>query len=103
MAVAGLPDPRPDHAVAMARFARDCLWATNDLTKRLETQLGPDTGDLCMRIGMHSGDVTAGVLRGQKARFQLFGDTMNTGRYPPLREMYETEIPLSHQHSHNCS
>ena len=40
--------------------------------------LGPDTGDLSMRIGLHSGPVTAGVLRGQKARFQLFGDTVNT-------------------------
>jgi hypothetical protein len=27
---------------------------------------------------MHSGPVTAGVLRGDRARFQLFGDTMNT-------------------------
>jgi class 3 adenylate cyclase len=27
---------------------------------------------------MHSGPVTAGVLRGEKSRFQLFGDTMNT-------------------------
>jgi hypothetical protein len=31
-----------------------------------------------MRVGLHSGPVTAGVLRGDKARFQLFGDTMNT-------------------------
>jgi Adenylate and Guanylate cyclase catalytic domain/3'5'-cyclic nucleotide phosphodiesterase len=31
-----------------------------------------------VRIGMHSGPVTAGVLRGERARFQLFGDTMNT-------------------------
>jgi Adenylate and Guanylate cyclase catalytic domain len=28
--------------------------------------------------GIHSGSVTAGVLRGERARFQLFGDTMNT-------------------------
>ena len=28
-----------------------------------------------MRIGIHSGQVTAGVLRGEKSRFQLFGDT----------------------------
>jgi len=32
---------------------------------------------LLLRIGMHSGPVTGGVLRGQNARFQLFGDTMN--------------------------
>lgn len=31
-----------------------------------------------MRIGIHSGPVTAGVLRGDKARFDLFGDTINT-------------------------
>jgi 3'5'-cyclic nucleotide phosphodiesterase/Adenylate and Guanylate cyclase catalytic domain len=47
------------------------------LTKRLETSLGPSTGDLQGRCGLHSGPVTAGVLRGEKARFQLFGDTMN--------------------------
>jgi 3'5'-cyclic nucleotide phosphodiesterase/Adenylate and Guanylate cyclase catalytic domain len=48
------------------------------LTKQLEIALGPSTGDLKGRCGLHSGPVTAGVLRGQKARFQLFGDTMNT-------------------------
>ncbi|CAB9500133.1 Receptor-type guanylate cyclase gcy [Seminavis robusta] len=78
VAVAGLPEPRKDHATVMARFARDCLNAINDLTKRLEITLGPDTGDLSMRVGLHSGPVTAGVLRGDKSRFQLFGDTVNT-------------------------
>jgi class 3 adenylate cyclase len=33
---------------------------------------------LALRIGMHSGPVTAGVLRGERSRFQLFGETMNT-------------------------
>ena len=31
-----------------------------------------------MRFGLHSGPVTAGVLQGERARFQLFGDTVNT-------------------------
>ena len=65
-------------AVVMARFARDCMTKVHTLTKRLEVSLGPDTGDLSMRIGLHSGPVTAGVLRGERSRFQLFGDTMNT-------------------------
>jgi class 3 adenylate cyclase len=30
-----------------------------------------------MRFGLHSGPVTAGVLRGDRAQFQLFGDTVN--------------------------
>lgn len=46
----------------------------NRLTKSLEVTLGPDTADLSLRIGIHSGPVTGGVLRGARARFQLFGD-----------------------------
>jgi class 3 adenylate cyclase len=78
VAVCGLPLPRKDHAVVMARFARDCTNKANDTTRRLEVTLGPDTADLAFRIGLHSGPVTGGVLRGKNARFQLFGDTMNT-------------------------
>jgi class 3 adenylate cyclase len=78
VAVTGLPDPQPDHAVRMARFAREGITKFNELTRMLETTLGPDTGELRMRFGLHSGQVTAGVLRGQKSRFQLFGDTVNT-------------------------
>ncbi|KAL7569745.1 hypothetical protein ACA910_005691 [Epithemia clementina (nom. ined.)] len=78
VAVAGLPDPAKDHAVLMARFANDTLATVQKLVKRLELSLGPDTGDLGVRIGLHSGVVTAGVLRGDRARFQLFGDTVNT-------------------------
>jgi len=78
VAVTGLPDPRKDHAVVMAKFARDCRQQFNELCSALESTLGPETGDLHIRIGLHSGPVTAGVLRGQKSRFQLFGDTVNT-------------------------
>ena len=48
------------------------------LVRQLEITLGPDTAELGLRFGLHSGPVTAGVLRGERARFQLFGDTMNT-------------------------
>lgn len=78
VAVTGLPDPRPDHAIVICRYARDCMARMNELVKRLEVTLGPDTGDLVMRAGIHSGPVTGGVLRGERSRFQLFGDTMNT-------------------------
>ncbi|CAJ1934430.1 unnamed protein product [Cylindrotheca closterium] len=78
VAVCGLPEPNDDHAVVMARFARDCLEKMNELARKLEATLGPDTANLAMRAGVHSGPVTAGVLRGDRARFQLFGDTVNT-------------------------
>lgn len=78
VAVSGLPEPRRDHAVAMAKFATDILRKVHELTRKLEVSLGPDTGDLTIRVGLHSGPVTAGVLRGERSRFQLFGDSMNT-------------------------
>jgi hypothetical protein len=78
VAVCGLPERRDDHAVVMARFATDCLNTFKILVKELEWELGPGTGDLRLRTGLHSGPVTAGVLRGERGRFQLFGDTVNT-------------------------
>ncbi|GKY99131.1 hypothetical protein MPSEU_000868600 [Mayamaea pseudoterrestris] len=78
VAVTGVPEPQKDHATIMCRFARDCMLQMKSLTKKLEKALGPDTGELDMRIGIHSGPVIAGVLRGERSRFQLFGDTMNT-------------------------
>ena len=78
VAVSGLPEPRQDHAVTMARFARECVVEHAAAVKKLESTLGPETGDLRLRVGLHSGPITAGVLRGERSRFQLFGDTVNT-------------------------
>jgi class 3 adenylate cyclase len=78
MAVTGLPNPQPNHALLMARFAKDCLLQMRETTSRLIDSLGDDTVELSLRIGLHSGPVIAGILRGEKSRFQLFGDTVNT-------------------------
>ena len=79
--VTGLPEARDDHAVVMARFARRCISELVQVVTSLDRTLGPGTADLTMRFGIHSGPVTAGVLRGEKSRFQLFGDTVNTGAF----------------------
>lgn len=57
-------EPQEDHALIMVRFAQACMYKSYELTKRLEITLGPDTGELSMRFGLHSGPVIAGVLRG---------------------------------------
>lgn len=78
VAAAGVPDIQKDHAVLVAKFAFACLRKFKILTPKLEVSLGPDTGDLKLRMAIHSGQVTGGVLRGERARYQLFGDTVNT-------------------------
>lgn len=75
-AATGLPYLQEAHAAIMAKFADDCLRKVDEITKHLADTLGEDTTLLQLRVGIHSGTVTGGCLRGQKARFQLFGDTM---------------------------
>lgn len=76
VAAMGVPDANKDHAIIMARFARECMHKFHEVVHGLELTLGPDTSELGLRIGLHSGPITAGVLRGDRARFQLFGDTV---------------------------
>ena len=65
VAVTGLPDPQEDHAIIMARFARDCRLKMKEVTRKLELTLGPDTGELTMRFGLHV-SITSSVLEGVK-------------------------------------
>jgi len=78
LAVTGIPNTQPKHAIIMTRFASECITRMREIVHDLAGELGEDTLDLQLRVGLHSGPVTAGVLRGEKARFQLFGDTVNT-------------------------
>ena len=40
-------------------------------------ELGQDSMDLGLRVGLHSGPVQGGILKGEKKRFQLYGNTVN--------------------------
>jgi hypothetical protein len=61
----------------LTQFAFDARDKVREVCARLEAE-GLDTAKLDMRFGIHSGDITAGILRGAKSRFELFGDTINT-------------------------
>ncbi|KAL7535616.1 hypothetical protein ACHAXR_006607 [Thalassiosira sp. AJA248-18] len=77
IAVTGIPDPVADHAIVLTQFAFDARDKVREVCGRLERE-GLDTAKLDMRFGIHSGSTTAGILRGTKSRFELFGDTINT-------------------------
>jgi hypothetical protein len=55
VAVCGLPEPRADHATVMVRFARDCLNVMNTKLTQISADLGRDTMELGLRIGLNSG------------------------------------------------
>jgi class 3 adenylate cyclase len=77
LAMAGAPIPDPLHAQHMVQFALDMMVAA-DRILRQELASTLDTAHLQLRVGVHSGPIVAGVLRGAKSRFQVFGDTINT-------------------------
>ncbi|CAB9521796.1 Receptor-type guanylate cyclase gcy [Seminavis robusta] len=77
--VTGVPNPQKDHAPRMVKFAAACQVSMGQLVgNKLADRLGQDTANLKLRVGMHSGPITGGILRGDKGRFQLFGDSINT-------------------------
>jgi len=57
----------------MAKFAHHCMAKFALIVENLASTLGEGANELTLRIGIHSGEVIAGVLRGEKGRFQLFG------------------------------
>ena len=64
----------------MARFAFACQKKMEELVLQLEHCFGTSTANLAMRFGLHSGPVTASILRGYITQFRLRGDTVNVAR-----------------------
>lgn len=71
MAVAGLPNPLPDHAQRTARMAIDVQQAMADYST-------PDGTQISFRIGIDCGPVVAGVIGQRKFTYDLWGDAVNT-------------------------
>lgn len=75
VAVTGVPQAQKDHAPRMVKFAASCQIKMQQLlVNKLVDRLGADTAELSLRVGIDSGPITGGILRGDRGRFQLFGD-----------------------------
>ncbi|NER07870.1 MAG: adenylate/guanylate cyclase domain-containing protein [Okeania sp. SIO3C4] len=71
MVVGGLPNPRQDHAEAIAEMALDMQQAITDFNQKNNMQLS-------IRIGINTGPVIAGVIGRKKFIYDLWGDAVNT-------------------------
>ena len=93
MVAAGVPTPRPDHAIVLARLALDML----ECVRKGEFLGGKHPIEI--RIGLNSGSLLGGVIGRKKYFYALWGDTVNTasrmeshgssGKVQITRETYE--------------
>ena len=70
MAVAGLPEPAPDHAARLAAMALEMRSAARKTGARFGVEL-------TLRIGIAAGPVTAGVIGTHKFSYDVWGDPVN--------------------------
>ena len=73
MAVAGVPDPRADHAGDALELARAMIVAVAEWRTATDTTLE-------VRVGLASGAVVGGVIGDKRIQFDLWGDTVNTAQ-----------------------
>jgi class 3 adenylate cyclase len=72
MVAAGVPTPRPDHALVLAQLALDML----ECVRSAEFLAGKHPIEI--RIGLNSGSLLGGVIGRKKYFYALWGDTVNT-------------------------
>lgn len=70
MVAGGMPEPRADHAEAVADMALDMIA----VTRKLSREFGED---VAVRIGIHTGPAVAGVIGERKQFYDVWGDTVN--------------------------
>jgi class 3 adenylate cyclase/CheY-like chemotaxis protein len=70
MVVAGMPQPRADHAEAAARMALGMIEAL----AKVNAEIGQT---FRARIGIHSGPVVAGIIGTHRFVYDVWGDTVN--------------------------
>ena len=70
MVVGGVPEPREDHAQAIATLALEMQRAIESFNQAHNQQFQ-------LRIGINTGPVVAGVIGRQKFAYDLWGDTVN--------------------------
>lgn len=70
MVASGVPEPRADHAVALAHMALDMLGEVQRVAKELDLPIN-------VRAGMASGPMMAGVIGKRKFSYDVWGDPVN--------------------------
>ncbi|HSM81121.1 MAG TPA: adenylate/guanylate cyclase domain-containing protein [Nodosilinea sp.] len=70
MVVGGLPQPQPDHAQRVMAMALEMLAAVKHFKRQ-------DGQPFCLRIGINTGPVVAGVIGIKKFSYDLWGDAVN--------------------------
>lgn len=70
MLVGGLPEPRPDHAEAVAAFALAMMAEVKSFNEEYHTSIQ-------LRAGIATGPVIAGVIGRKKFAYDIWGDTVN--------------------------